>query len=132
VWTGHHTYDAAGRLYAIDNANTTSGTEPDWYVNAILYNERGQVTQVDYGNFTRTTYTYNAARGWLTQIATGYGAGTPFFQADYARRANGMIMSTTLSDQWLGGRTWAYTYDGLNCVSACKVDPVYGVIGLQN
>ncbi len=77
TWTGIHAYDTAGRLYSIDNANPTSGTEPDWYVSSILYNARGQVTQVEKGDFVRTTYAYSAPRGWLDSINAGYGAGWP-------------------------------------------------------
>jgi hypothetical protein len=62
-WTGVHAYDTAGRLYSIDNANPTSANEPDWYVSSVLYNARGQVTQMEKGDFVRSTYAYSAPRG---------------------------------------------------------------------
>ena len=112
-----HTYDTGGRLTSIDNANPTSANEPDWYISSILYNARGQVTQMEKGDFVRSTYTYSAPRGWLISAKADYGAGTPFYIAAYNRHANGSIFANTIVDGWLGTRTWSYTYDGFDRLS---------------
>ncbi len=117
TWTGVHTYDTGGRLTSIDNANPTSANEPDWYISSILYNARGQVTQMEKGDFVRSTYTYSAPRGWLISAKADYGAGTPFYIAAYNRHANGSIFANTIVDGWLGTRTWSYTYDGFDRLS---------------
>jgi hypothetical protein len=78
----------------------------------VQYNLRGQVTQITRSNFITTTLSYNAARGWLDSTVSGYGPGNDVFAKSYGRHANGAIASTNINDQWLGNRTWTYTYDG--------------------
>jgi hypothetical protein len=114
TWTGVHTYDAAGRLSSIDNANAASSSEPDMFLQSVQYNARGQVTSYTHGNAITTTMSYNAARGWLDSTQSGYGGGGGVFSKTYSRHANGAIASTTIYYQWLGSRSWAYTYDGLD------------------
>ncbi len=117
TWTGIHAYDTGGRLYSIDNANPASTSEPQWYISSILYNQRGQVTQMERGDFVVSTYAYSAPRGWLNTVNAAYGAGTPFFGSSYNRHANGAIAATTLTDGGLGNRSWSYSYDGFDRLS---------------
>jgi YD repeat-containing protein len=112
VWTGNHSYDLAGRLAAIDNANATSATEPDLYIQSAQYNARGQTTAITYGNGVTSTYTYNPARGWLNQVKAVNGA-APLLEQSYTRNARGMItqISAAAGDT---GRSWSYDYDGMD------------------
>jgi YD repeat-containing protein len=57
TWTGQYSYDLAGRLASIDNANPTSATEPDLFIQSTQYNARGQTTSITYGNGVTSTYT---------------------------------------------------------------------------
>ena len=108
--TGFYTYDLAGRLAALDNANTTSSTEPDLFINTTQYNARGQTTGITYGNGVSTAFTYNDARGFLARILSTSGATTHIDQT-YARNNKGMITAITSPD---ASRAWTYTYDSLD------------------
>ncbi len=112
VWTGNFSYDLAGRLAAIDNANATSTTEPDLYIQSAQYNARGQTTAITYGNGVTSTYTYNPARGWLNQVKAVNGA-APLLEQSYTRNPRGMITSITAAAGDTG-RSWTYGYDGLD------------------
>jgi RHS repeat-associated protein len=110
TWTGQYTYDIRGNLYAIDNATTTSSTEPDWYISAIQYDARGNATNITYGNGVTATNTFNAQRGWLTQTLVQQG--TTVLQSEtYARNLKGMVNSITSP---VAERSWTYTYDALD------------------
>jgi RHS repeat-associated protein len=108
TWTGQYSYDLAGRLASIDNANTTSATEPDFYISSIIYNERGQTKNIIYGNGLSTNYVYDSNRGWVrgTLIQDGVTTSTEY----YVRHNNGEIFQITGTDIW---RTWNFTYDEL-------------------
>jgi RHS repeat-associated protein len=110
VWTGQHNYTLAGELFSIDNATTTSTSEPDLYITGIVYNGRGQATTVNYGNGVTVTNTYNDQRQWLNRTVAMQGA-TLLQDETYARNAKGMINSVTTP---LAGRNWTYTYDALD------------------
>ena len=110
TWSGQYTYDLRGNLYGIDNANVTSASEPDLFVQSALYNARGQTTAVTYGNGVASTFTYNDQRGFLNRVQTLNGA-TLLLDQTYARNATGMITGVTSPD---AGRSWNYTYDALD------------------
>jgi RHS repeat-associated protein len=109
-WTGEYRYDLAGRLTTIDNANVTSASEPDLFISSTLYNARGQVTAITYGDGTATTYSYNDARGFLTRVLTKRGA-TTLLDLNYLRTPKGLITSITSPDP---ARSWTYGYDQLS------------------
>jgi RHS repeat-associated protein len=126
AWTGDHTYDLAGRLYAVDNAAATSATEPDYFISGINYNARGQATVIVYGNGAAAGYTYDDARGFLSRAYLIQGTVVPF-DLRYTRNAKGMI--TGVANYVTGGaydatRSWTYTYDGL--------DRMYYAVNLGN
>ena len=75
-WTGDYTYDLAGRLASIDNANPSSASESDQFIAATNYNARGQTSSITYGNGVTSTYSYNDARGFLTRVLSTNGAVT--------------------------------------------------------
>jgi RHS repeat-associated protein len=110
TWTGQYSYDLAGRLLSIANANTASATEPAMFVQSMAYNGRGQATSITYGNGVNSTYSYNDARGFLTRVLSTNGA-TTLLDQNYTRNAKGMITATTSPDV---GRSWTYGYDGLD------------------
>jgi RHS repeat-associated protein len=110
TWTGQFSYDLAGRLAAIDNANTTSATEPDLFIQSAQYNARGQTTSITYGNGVTSTYAYNPQRGWLTRVLSVNGA-TTLLDQNYNRNPKGMITQITAPE---AGRSWLYGYDGLD------------------
>jgi RHS repeat-associated protein len=108
--TGDHVYDLAGRLTSI---TAPAGSAQASYLQSVAYDAWGHVTQMVQGNFVTDTYTYSPLRGWLTRIDSGYG-GAPFYTVALAdRAANGMLNSKTITDQWLGGPRWGYTYDSM-------------------
>ena len=88
AWTGQYGYDLAGQLTSIDNAATTSATEPNLFVTAAAYNARGQATSVTFGNGVTSAFTYSATRGWLDRVLTSNGA-TALLDQTYARNARG-------------------------------------------
>jgi RHS repeat-associated protein len=108
--TGDYTYDLAGRLAAIDNANTTSATEPDLFISSIAYNARGQTTAITYGNGATTTYSYNDARGLLTGVSVAQGASN-LLSLTYTRNAKGLITAITSP---VAANSWTYGYDLLD------------------
>ncbi len=110
TWTGQYTYDLAGRLQSIANANPASASEPAMFVASTAYNGRGQTTSITYGNGVTSTYSYNDARGFLTRVLSTNGA-TTLIDQNYTRNAKGMITATTSPDV---GRSWVYGYDGLD------------------
>ena len=110
TWTGEYRYDYAGRLATIDNAAVSSASEPDLFIAATQYNARGQTTSITYGNGVTSTYSYSAARGFLTRVMSTNGAVTLIDQT-YNRNAKGLITSIASPDV---GRSWIYGYDGLD------------------
>ncbi|MCK6503021.1 RHS repeat-associated core domain-containing protein [Myxococcota bacterium] len=64
-----HSYDAGGRLLAIEGSLVHDPGTRD-FVTSIAYNARGQRTEVVYGNDTRTRSTYDPHRFWPTRILT--------------------------------------------------------------
>jgi RHS repeat-associated protein len=96
--------------FAIDNAAVTSASEPDLFIQSTAYNARGQTTSITYGNGVTSTYSYTAARGFLTRVLSTNGAVTLIDQT-YTRNAKGMITAIASPD---AGRSWVYGYDGLD------------------
>jgi len=107
---GIHGHDLAGRLITIDNANAASGSEPDLFISSMGYNARGQTTSIAYGNGVSTSFTYNAARGWLDRVLTSNGA-TPLLDQTYTRNAKGLITAIVSPD---ASRAWTYGYDEID------------------
>ncbi len=110
TWTGQYSYDLAGRLYSVANANAASASEPASFIASTAYNARGQTTAITYGNGASSTYSYNDALGFLTRVLSTNGA-TTLLDQNYARNAKGMITATTSPDM---GRSWTYGYDALD------------------
>jgi YD repeat-containing protein len=110
TWTGNTVYDLAGRLASLDNANSTSSTEPDLFISSALYNARGQTTSITYGNGVNTAYTYNDARGFLSRVLSSNGGNTLIDQT-YTRNAKGLITAIASPDTT---RSWTYGYDLLD------------------
>ena len=110
TWTGNNVYDLAGRLASMDNANTTSASEPDLFIASTAYNARGQTASITYGNGVTTAFTYNDARGFLTRVLSSNGA-TTLIDQNYARNTKGMVTTITSPD---AGRSWTYGYDALD------------------
>jgi RHS repeat-associated protein len=108
AWTGVHSYDAAGRLHAIDNPNAASASQPDKYIRSILYDALGQPTSIEYGNGAVTTTTYDANRFWIDRIDTVRG-GTPLLSIVYGRNLKGQITGTTSTTPTV--TNWSYAYD---------------------
>jgi YD repeat-containing protein len=109
TWTGNHSYDLAGRLASLDNANGTSASEPDLFIAAMAYNARGQATSISYGNGVTTAFTYNDQRGFLTRVLSTNGA-TTLIDLTYGRGVRGRIGATTSPD---ASRSWTFGYDAL-------------------
>jgi RHS repeat-associated protein len=110
VWSGNYSYDLAGRLLSIDNAITTSTSQPDLYISSIAYNARGQATVVNYGNGVTALNSYDPSRGWLTNSQVLQGI-TPLQDETYTRNSAGMVTSIAALQ---AGRSWTYAYDGLD------------------
>ena len=109
--TGVHLYDAGGRLRQIVNVAPPSAFERRrTSIEAIQYNLRGQTTLIEYGDGTTTTFTYNAARGWLERVKTMRGTEVLLDQS-YARNDKGMITAIASPDP---SSYRAYRYDGMD------------------
>ncbi|MBL8906893.1 MAG: VCBS repeat-containing protein, partial [Rhizobiales bacterium] len=89
-WTGPFTYTLKGELKALDNAATASATEPDWFITDTVYNGRGQVSSISYGNGATAAYGYSAARGWLNAV-TAAKSSTTLVSQSYTRNLAGLI-----------------------------------------
>jgi YD repeat-containing protein len=111
TWTGQYLYDLAGRLTTIDNANPTSATEPDLFIQQAQYNARGQTTSITYGDGTSTQYTYNDQRGLLKRALNTRSA-TTLLDQSYTRNAPGMITSITSPLSQMGARQMQHQQPG--------------------
>jgi len=96
-WLAPFEYDAAGRM-------TSFGS----YITNVSYNIWDNPTQIDYGNGTRDTLTYDADRGWLNRKNTYLASGSRNDYIQYLRSATGRIKEhrTHHKHGWL-----KYTYD---------------------
>jgi len=92
-------YDGAGRLKAVPGL-----------VSSVLYDARGQATNVTRANAASTLYGYSAQRGWLTALTTTSTAGT-IQDLSYGRDGRGRITGVTSS---IAGESWTYGYDDLD------------------
>ena len=110
TWTGTYTYDVAGRLISIGNANTPSASQPAQYIASASYNARGQTTSIAYGGGTSTSFSYNDQRGFLTRVFTQKD-GQTLLDLSYSRNAKGLITAIASPDP---SRAWAYGYDELD------------------
>ena len=91
-------YDKANRLFTLDTTlpGASSATS---VVTAIAYNARGQRTFITYGNDTKTTYSYDSDRHWVSSITTNRDVSTTPVKIQglsYTRDASGNI--TQISD----------------------------------
>ncbi len=96
TWTGQFAHDLVGRLASFDNANLTSATEPDLFIQQQLYDARGQTTSISYGDGTTTEFSYNPARGFLTRVLSQRAA-TVHLDQRYVQKPKGLIMAITSS-----------------------------------
>jgi hypothetical protein len=94
-------YDAAGRLKSVPNLLASSG---------ILYDARGNQTNLARPNGATTVMTYSPERGWLLTLVTTSTAGT-LQNYSYTRDALGRI-NAVASPQ--AGDSWTYGYDDLD------------------
>jgi YD repeat-containing protein len=99
---GPLTYDAAGRLKSVPDILATAG---------ILYDARGNQTNIARANATTTAFGYSPQRGWLLTQLTSNTTATPLQDATYTRDALGRITVVTSS---LAGEGWTYGYDDLD------------------
>jgi RHS Repeat len=76
----------------------------------MTYDARGNVLAAAYANGVTTANTFDAARGWLTGVATAKGA-TILQSLSYARDAAGRITSRGAAYLKDG---WTYAYDDLD------------------
>ena len=65
-WTGDYSYDAAGRLFAIDNAATASASQPGFFIDSVTYTARGQTDLITYGNGATASFTYDSSAAGST------------------------------------------------------------------
>jgi RHS repeat-associated protein len=110
TWTGEYRYDLAGRLATFDNANTTSASEPDLYIQSTDYNARGQTTAITYGDGSSTQFTYDDQRGWLSRVLSSKDS-TTHLDLTYTRNPKGLI--TSIASPTVAN-SWSYAYDGLD------------------
>jgi RHS repeat-associated protein len=112
TWTGEYKYDLAGRLTSLDNGlvTATTATEPDFFIASALYNARGQTSEITYGDGTKTTFSYNDQRGFLTRVSSAKGTIVHLDQS-YTRTDKGLI--TSINDPQ-AIPIWTYSYDELN------------------
>lgn len=124
--------DSIGRLCEIAPSTTGCGTAASPYATGYLYNAANQVTQLKYGNGLYGSLGYSANRLQLSCLdySNQNRSGTcthdtnTKFGLDYtygsAAANNGQI--TKISDYVDGGRTTAYTYDGLARLSTAQTN----------
>ena len=84
---------------------------PTKYVKHIDYNAQGQMTQVQYGNGTVTTNTYDSLNFRLKRIYTVNGQGEKIQDLNYTYDAIGQIKSITDA---VNTATQSFNYDELN------------------
>ena len=84
-------------------------------INSTVYNARGQIASRVYANGVATTYSYNAARGWLSSVTHANVGGT-LMGLTYARDAAGRI--TGVASATDAKESWTYTQDGLDRLTA--------------
>jgi RHS repeat-associated protein len=80
-------------------------------VGPILYDARGNQTNVTRANAVTTAFGYSPQRGWLLTQLTNNTSPTPLQDVTYARDALGRITAVASS---LAGDSWTYGYDGLD------------------
>ncbi|XWN32957.1 MAG: RNase A-like domain-containing protein [Devosia sp.] len=88
------------------NADGTPISVPGMVTNTT-FNARGQMTERDYANGVKTTWTYEDDRGWLQRIRVERGAAV-WFQRTFVRDDKGRIASSSGS---INQSNWTYTYD---------------------
>lgn len=64
-----YSYDQTGNLFSI-SVQMDSNSSSAFYVNSILYNAKGQRTEIDYDNNTSTTYVYEKETFRLQSLTT--------------------------------------------------------------
>jgi RHS repeat-associated protein len=92
-------YDAAGRLKSVPGLITN-----------IVYDARGNTTNVTRQNGASTLMSYVPERGWLDTLVTSSTAGS-IQNLDYSRDALGRIVGVTSP---IAGESWIYGYDDLD------------------
>lgn len=103
---GPYAYDAAGRLTAIANGESTG---PDNLIDAIAYNARGQTTGIAYGNNTLTQFAYTPGRSFLDNVLITRN-GVTLLHLDYVRDLLGRVHRINANPT---SESWQYAYDGL-------------------
>jgi|GEM_PF-703332 len=127
--TGTFVYNSAGSLLRIgddyatgkppgyfDCGTSSTSSEPEDFLCGMTYDARGQMTAATYGDGTKTTWTYDTNRGWLTHILTT-GSGATLLDETYVRNDKGLITAITAKttgDVAVPARSWAYAYDALD------------------
>ena len=119
-------YDHAGRLVSIPG-----------FVIGTTFDARDQALSTAYANGVVTTRSYDAQRGWLTQIKAGQGtAGPVLLQLDYEHDRNGRINRLQDATPGYAGTLWYYYYDegdrllhAADLVGALTQDFTYDVAG---
>ena len=106
--TRTYDYDAAGRLYRIDNNAVPGSTEPAQFIQSILYNGRSQPASILYGD--GASYGYDPARGFLANVTAARG-GVALINESYGRDGVGRIASITGNLAAASIRSWIYSYD---------------------
>jgi hypothetical protein len=95
-------YDAAGRLKTVPDILAATG---------ILYDARGNQTNIARPNAVTTAFGYSPQRGWLLTQRTNNTTATPLQDATYTRDALGRITAVASP---LAGDSWTYGYDDLD------------------
>lgn len=119
-------YDEGGQIKSVHGVRIGHDFE---YVNDIAYDEFGQRKYIEYGNGTRTTYTYDPQRRWLSNIKT-LKESLVYQDIDYEFDVVGNISSYINSCNRYETKQ-EYTYDSLyqlTGVSGTTVNRPYGSV----
>lgn len=112
----NYTYDSNSGLLEKVNGQGAGGIT---YVNDIVYNAKGQIRTIAYGNSVTTTYAYGQDLR-LSSILTQKQGSSPLQNLNYDFDKNGNIIQLTDN---LRSNIRAYTYDDLNRLTTADNTP---------
>ena len=115
--TATYTYDAAGRLTAVEAVHKNGTVSRTTYVYDANGNKTEVAESINTGYYRCWNYTYDAAGRLLTTTESGVTTGTTTFTYD----ADGNLLSRTYADDNFRS-VWTYAYDRLGRRTAIFIE----------
>src|SRR5574344_1316414 len=106
-----YTYDRGGNVSGV--AGEKDGYGRFDYVDYIGYDEYGQRVYIKYGNGVSTTYRYDEARRWLSEVSTVNKYGEQYQNMKYSFDTQGNVLGYANEGCGSYSTSQRYTYDAL-------------------